>query len=96
MIKINLISPDEGSITQPLMSGTSDTPISELLASVGNPRLRSFTMRDGRYKTCRWEDNTLSISETPHHDLIVVDGPSDYHGKDSTLKINRNDSFAKA
>ncbi|KAG9004745.1 hypothetical protein FRB94_002167 [Tulasnella sp. JGI-2019a] len=30
-------------------------------------------MRDGRYKTCRWEDNTLSISETPHHDLIVVD-----------------------
>ncbi|KAG9022713.1 hypothetical protein FRB95_014284 [Tulasnella sp. JGI-2019a] len=98
MIKINVTYTEKGITKQHLMSGTPDMLISDFLKSVdvGYQTIRSFTMRGSRYRICRWEADQIPLSKTPYYNVLVVDGTSDYHGKDSTLKISRRDSFAKA
>ncbi|KAG8983040.1 hypothetical protein FRB94_006101 [Tulasnella sp. JGI-2019a] len=91
MVKINVTYTEKWIVKQCLVSGTPGMLISEFLKSidVGDQSIRSFTLRSGPLKRCRWEAGQVAISETPHHNILVVDGPSDYHGKDSTLKISR-------
>lgn len=53
-------------------------------------------MNNGRGKRWQWNAGWLFITERPWYTLDIVDGSSDYSGRNSTFKINQHDSFAKS